>query len=318
MTFVASITELAPGSPAFERKVGEVTSIGEREIVAITAMSARFADRPDHAFGRLFEETAPVARSLSELRKSVERLNLESRGTGRPGRRRSVGILRRRRPLAKYLDTFAESEDRIRELIGTLGQGRSDLQQSNAIVDQEQRSLTTLTETLRQYANLVQRLDEAVEAAAAAIAGSDPERARLLAEAALFPIRRRRQDILTHLAVSAQGLAALAIVRSGNDQLIRAVDTVTTTTVAALRTAALVARALSDDREVAAQLNSVKDLAATVDTDAGAVGHAPGAEIAGLQRAWDEVFAALDKVDSYSPGVREAVGTSMRKLADPG
>jgi uncharacterized protein YaaN involved in tellurite resistance len=106
-------------------------------------------------------------------------------------------------------------------------------------------------------------------------------------------------------------------VRSGNDQLIRAVDTVTTTTVAVLRTAALVAQTLSNDHEVAAQLRSVSDLAAVVESGTGALANTAGAEIAGLQGAWGDVFAALDKVDSYSQSVREAVGTSMRKLSDP-
>jgi uncharacterized protein YaaN involved in tellurite resistance len=252
-------------------------------------MSARFADRPDHAFGRIFEEAAPAARSLSELRRSVERLDSSGRGLARRGPHRSRGILRRRQPLARYLDSFAESEGRIRELIETLRQDRSDLRRNNAVIDQEQRSLATLTETLRQYAYLAQRLDESVEVAAAAIGESDPERGRFLVDHALFPIRQRRQEILTHLAVSAQGLAALAIVRSGNDKLIQAVDTVTTATIAALRTAALVAVALTNEDEVAAQL-----------------------------RAWADVFAALDTVDAFTRNARGSVGASMRKLADPG
>ena len=203
-------------------------------------------------------------RSLSELRKFVAELDPSGRDLGRKRPRRSLGILRRRQPLVRYIDGFAASEAQIRELIGTLRQGRSELQRNNAMIAQEERSLATLTQSLRQYADLAERLDKAVEAAAEAVVDSDPKRARLLVDDALFPIRQRRQDILTQLAVSEQGLAALAIVKTGNDRLIGAVDRVTTTTVAALRTAALVAQALTSDHVMAAQLQSINDLAAVV------------------------------------------------------
>jgi uncharacterized protein YaaN involved in tellurite resistance len=158
-------------------------------------------------------------------------------------------------------------------------------------------------------------LDEEIEAASAAMAVSDPVRARLIANDVLFPLRQRRQDILTHLAVSAQGLAALAILKEGNDQLIRAVETVTTTTVAALRTAVLVAQALTSHHQVAAQLKSVDEFAAVVEAGAAALADTAGAEqgagIAGLQRAWDAVFAALDEVDARKRNTREAVAASL-------
>jgi uncharacterized protein YaaN involved in tellurite resistance len=305
---------LAPETTAFQRKVGELASLGQREIRAISDMTARFTDEPDHAF-HLFEDTAPVARSLAELRAAVERLDPSTHKLGR--RRRPLGVLRRRDPLEVYFDSYVESEDQIRQLVGALRDGRSDLERDNAFIVQEQRSLTALMKTLRQYAYLTQRLDEEIETASAAMAASDPVRARLLADEVLFPLRQRRRDILTHLAVSAQGLAALAILKDGNDQLIRAVETVTTTTVAALRTAVMVAQALTSHHQVAAQLKSVDEFAAVVEAGAAALADTAGAEqgagIAGLQRAWDAVFAALDEVDAHKRNAREAVAASMRR-----
>ena len=62
---------------------------------------------------------------------------------------------------------------------------------------------------------------------------------------ALFPVRQRRQDIMTQMAVSVQGYMALDLVRRNNLELIRGVDRAQTTTVAALRTAVIVSQALS-------------------------------------------------------------------------
>jgi uncharacterized protein YaaN involved in tellurite resistance len=90
---------------------------------------------------------------------------------------------------------------------------------------------------------------------------------------------------------------------------------VTTTTVAALRTAVLVAQALTNHHKVAAQLKSVDEFAAGVEAGAAVLARTAGADpdagIAGLQRAWDAVFAALDEVDAHKRKAREAVAASL-------
>jgi uncharacterized protein YaaN involved in tellurite resistance len=304
-SFRDAVTTLEPGTPVFQRKVGEVTSIGEREIRAIAEISGRFTD---HALGGPLEETAPIARGLSELREAVEHLSPSAHRLSGRSVRRPFRFLRRRDALERYFDSYAESEEHIRELVGALRDGRSELERSNAVVVQEQRSLTSLRETLRQYAHLARRLDEEVETAAAAVAATDPARARRLVDDVLFPIRQRRQDILTQLAVSGQALAALVIMKAGNDQLIRAVATITISTVAALRTAVLAAQALTHEHRVGAQLHSLDEFAAAVDSQtaalAGQAGSGEGVGIEALQHAWDEVSAALDEVEAHRRKLR--------------
>lgn len=307
-SFMDAIGQLVPGSPAVQRRVGDATSLGEREIRAISAMSARMTDGGVEVAADLFEETAPVARALGELRRAVERLDPSAHDLAS---RRPFGFLRRSSSLERYFDSYAESEGHIRHLIGDLRDGRSELERRNAMIVQERRSLAISSETLRRYSYLAQRLDEAVDAAAAAAAETDPARSRFLAGEVLLPIRQRRRDILTHLAVSAQGLAALAIIEANNEQLIRAIETVTTTTVAALRTAVLVAQALTNDHSVAAQLKSVTEFAASVGSDAGALAAraegGQGAGLAALQGAWDGVSAALTEVEARQRNAQLAV-----------
>ena len=70
---------------------------------------------------------------------------------------------------------------------------------------------------------MAERLDNALETRIATIEASDPDRARALREDVLFPVRHRRQEILTQLAVAVQGYAALRVVEINNRELVRAV-----------------------------------------------------------------------------------------------
>ena len=70
------------------------------------------------------------------------------------------------------------------------------------------------------------------------------ERERVVREEMLFYARQKVTDLLTQLAVNIQGYLALDMIRKNNLELMKGVDRATTTTVAALRTAVIVAQAL--------------------------------------------------------------------------
>jgi len=82
-------------------------------------------------------------------------------------------------------------------------------------------------------------LDGALENKVAELeAAGRTEDANTVRSDALFPVRQRRQDIMTQMAVAVQGYMALDLIRRNNLELIRGVDRAQTTTIAALRTAA--------------------------------------------------------------------------------
>ena len=83
-------------------------------------------------------------------------------------------------------------------------------------------SLATVMESLREHAYLAGRLDEALTAQVDVVARTDPERADYLRADLLHAIRRRRQEILTQLAVTTQGYASLRIVEESNEGMVRA------------------------------------------------------------------------------------------------
>jgi uncharacterized protein YaaN involved in tellurite resistance len=140
-------------------------------------------------------------------------------------------------------------------------------------------------------------------------------------------VRRRRQEILTQLAVAVQGYAALRVVEINNRELVRAVRTATTTTVAALRTAVMVAQALTNQKLVSEQVKAVNETTSAMIESTSSVlleqtgtvesqAANPGIDMGSLQRAWDNVFAALDQIDTYKMRALEAMKITVRDLSD--
>ena len=139
---------------------------------------------------------------------------------------------------------------------------------------------------------------------------TDPERARVLKEDMLFPVRQKNQDLLTQLAVSVQGYLALDIIRRNNLELVRGVQRATTTTVAALRTAVIVAQALADQKLVLDQITALNTTTSNLiestgqmlrqqSADINAQAASSTVDVAKLQAAFQNVYATMDEIDTF-------------------
>ena len=323
--FIDTITSLDAHSEEYRRRIADVNGIGEREIVATSEMSNRLLDRPVRAMSGILERKAPIAKNLVELRHTVEDLNPARYDLAQMSPRKLLGVIPLGDRLRSYFDRYTKAQSHIQAIIRALADSRNELQADNAAIAQEERALWTEMETLRQYAYMARTLDETLERRIDALATSDPTRARTLREDILFPVRHRLQDILTQLAVAAQGYAALRVVQQNNQEVVRAIQTATTTTAAALRTAVMVAQALTDQRLVLDQLKAVNETTSsmiestsvllktqTADVEAQTAG--AGVDLDALQRAWDNVFATLDQIDSYKSTALETMKVTVREL----
>ena len=323
--FIDSVTSLDAHGDEYRRRIADVNSIGDREIIATSEMSNRLLDRPVRAMTGILEGKAPIARNLVELRHTVEDLNPARHDLAQMTPRKLLGVIPLGDRLRSYFDRYTKAQSHIQAIIRTLTDSRNNLQADNAAIAQEERALWTEMETLRQYAYLARTLDEALERRIDTLATSDLARGRALREDVLFPVRHRLQDILTQLAVAAQGYAALRVVQQNNQEVVRAIQTATTTTTAALRTAVMVAQALTDQRLVVEQLKAVSEVTSsmiestsellktqTADVEAQTTG--TGVDLAALQRAWDNVFATLDQIDSYKFTALETMKVTVREL----
>jgi hypothetical protein len=297
--FLDSVIGLDPHGAEFARRVAEVGGIAQREIQATTQMSGRLLDWPLRATTVVLGAKAPIARKLRELRREVEELDPARHG------------LDREADWERSQERYSNGQARIEEISWALAESRNRLLADNAALKQEERALWTEMETLRQYAYLVRALDDGLERRIGGLAGTDPDRGQTLRLDVLFPVRQRLQDILTQLAVATQGYAALRIVQHNNDEVIRAIATATTTTSAALRTAAMVAQAVVAQRLIRANL-------ASVETGANRAASAGGGDddLAALRLAWDKARATLDEIDRYSAAARASMLVTVRELTD--
>src|SRR3546814_17312196 len=120
---------------------------------------------------------------------------------------------------------------------------------ANAAIDVERRRMWESMGKLEQMVHIAGTLDQRLEAKATELDGSDPVKAKILRENALFYARQRTQDLLTQMAVTVQGYLALDLVKKNNVELVKGVDRASTTTVGALKTAITVAQPMSHQQQ---------------------------------------------------------------------
>jgi uncharacterized protein YaaN involved in tellurite resistance len=313
--YLDSVSSLSIGGHEYDRALAAIDHLGERDFVATAAMSGRVLDRRFEAMRGLLAAKGPLARQLADLRKAASKLDPASiKSSSRRSARDELAELDR------YFERFAKSQPRLEQLLGSLTEGRFALEQDNAAIVTEQASLATEMETLRQYAFLAGRMDEELTARIDATEAMDADRANALRLDVLPIVKRRRQEILTQLAIVMQGYAALQIVEDNNAEVIRAVASTISTTTAALRTAVMVAGAAASHRMALERLEAAR-LAASALTEhvaaleAGVSG--PEGRVAMLREAWGEVYAALDRVDTQKAQVLRTISEADRELTKP-
>lgn len=323
--YLDAVMSLDVHGQAFNDRMRDIGKLGDDDIRSAASVSNRLLDKPMAAMqnGGLTQSSV-VSRSLVDLRHQMEDLDPSTQGDlFKPHKLLGILPVGARSRLRDYFDKYRSSQHHIDAIITALYQGQEELQRDNASIEQEKANLWTTMGRLRQYSYLAQRLDAELMAKIVSIEATDPDRARVLKEDMLFPVRQKNQDLLTQLAVSIQGYLALDIIRRNNLELIRGVQRATTTTVAALRTAVIVAQALADQKLVLDQIAALNTTTSNLieatgqllhqqSTDVNAQAASSTVEIAKLQGAFQNVYATMDEIDSFRVGALD----SMQKTVD--
>jgi uncharacterized protein YaaN involved in tellurite resistance len=308
--YLSAVTSLDVHGGEFAAKVKDIQKLGDEDIRASAGVSNRLLDKPMAAMtdGGLAQASV-VSRSLLDLRRTVEDLD-----PGRQGDllspRKLLGLIPFGNRLRDYFDKYRSSQTHLDAIIKALFSGQDELVRDNAAIEQEKANLWAVMGRLRQYVYLGQKLDAALEARITEIAAGDPDRARVLREDMLFYVRQKVQDLLVQLAVSVQGYLALDIIRKNNVELIKGVDRATTTTVSALRTAVIVAQALSDQKLVLDQItalntttgNLIESTSRLLREQSGKIGEQAASatiDLARLQAAFANIYATMDEIDAF-------------------
>ncbi len=317
--FIDDLVAQDENSPEFGKRVDQITNMGRKEMLEAASHSNRFLDRPIRAMDR----DTDIGQSLIELRTTVERLDPSANGK----------LLSKRGFLDKifgskinnYFAQYRSAQTHIGGILTALSNGKDELLMDNAAIDVERRKMWESMGKLEQMIHIAKTLDERLEAKAADLDGSDPAKAKILRENALFYARQRTQDLLTQMAVTVQGYLALDLVKKNNVELVKGVDRASTTTVGALKTAITVAQAMTNQKLVLEQITALNTTTANIidgtskmlkDNTARIHEQAASSTIPmeTLSRAFQNIYDTMDAIDTFKLKALDTMKTTVGTL----
>ena len=303
--FVDELAAMDSNSPEFGKKVDQLTAMGRKEISEAAGASNRFLDRPVKAI----DADTGIGADLTELRRTVEKLDPKENGAGMT-KRKFLGIIPMGNRINHYFDKYRSSQTHISAILNRLANGKDELLMDNAAIDTERAGLWKTMHKLEQMVHISKSLDKTLEDKANELDATDPAKAKAMRETALFYTRQRTTDLLTQMAVTVQGYLALDLVKKNNVELVKGVDRASTTTVAALRTAVTVAQAMTNQRLVLEQVSALNATTASmIDTTGELLKSQTGAiheqaasstiPLETLQRAFQNIYDTMDQIDAF-------------------
>ncbi|MFC8435900.1 toxic anion resistance protein [Streptomyces sp. NPDC057253] len=320
--YVEGLAALDARSPEFAGKVGEITGLGAGEMRTAAAQSNRMLERTVRSLpDKGGDAQSQVAGSLVELRRVVE--DLDPRDLPAAKGRKFLSRLPGGNKLRDHVAKYASAQGTLNRIVGSLRGGQDELRRDNAALQTERVRLWETMGKLQEYVVLTQALDTAVEQHITAV--EDPQAADSLRADVLFPVRQKHQDLLTQLAVCAQGYLAMDVVRRNNEELIKGVDRAATTTVSALRISVMLASALDTQKKVVEQVNALRgttedlirgnaEMLATQSGEIQRIAADPAVGAETLRFAFQQIYRTLDAIDSYKVQATEAMAATVESL----
>ncbi|MGW9374251.1 toxic anion resistance protein [Streptomyces xanthophaeus] len=323
--YVGQLAGIDSRSPEFAQRLGEIAGLGSADVRSAAQQSNRMLERAVRSLGsgEGGDAQARVAGSLVELRRTVE--DLDPRDSPAKGARKLLAKLPGGSRFRDHVAKYASSQATLNKIVGSLRGGQDELRRDNAALHTERARLWETMGRLQEYAVLTEALDAAVEQRIAEAGHADPQQAEALRADVLFPVRQKHQDLLTQLAVCAQGYLAMDVVRRNNDELIKGVDRAATTTVSALRIAVMLASALDSQRRVVEQVDALKGTteelirgnAQMLSTQSGEIQRIaadPAVGAATLRTAFAQIYETLDAIDTFKVQATENMAATVESL----
>lgn len=294
-----------------------VDSMG-RDLQTRSATRSRMLQAPLKEISHGTEDGGEVAKSLSDLRIEVEKLDPSGLDTDAGWFTRAVGkIPGVGTPLKRYFMRYESSQTQIDAIVKSLEKGRDQLKRDNVTLGDDQKQMRELTHLLADQITLAQALDASVvDKLATEITADDPRR-QFVEEDILFALRQRTLDLQQQLAVNQQGVLAIEIIIRNNRELIRGVDRAIDVTVSALQVAVTVALALAHQKIVLDKIQAINAttsamIAGTAErlkTQGTAIHQQASStmlDMEALRSAFADIDTALDEISRYR---REALPT---------
>jgi len=309
LDFINVVIKSDVNSEAFKEKVNAIHTMGNHDIRQAASMSNRMLQRPMNAMHEgAFDDKSTVGNALVDLRTTVESLDPSKQDILSP--RKLLGFIPFGNKLKNYFRQYQTAQTHLNGIVEALYNGQDELRKDNGAIESEKALLWETMGKLEQYVYLGKEIDQLLERRINIIEIQNPEKARVVKEEMLFYVRQKVQDLLTQLAVSIQGYLALDMIRKNNLELIKGVDRATTTTISALRTAVIVAQALTNQKLVLEQINALNSTtsnmiagtAAMLKQQAAEIGQQAAnssVEVNKLKAAFADIYATMDMMADY-------------------
>jgi uncharacterized protein YaaN involved in tellurite resistance len=297
-----------------------------RDLQRRSATGSTMLQGPVRELSKGTEDGGPVARSLTDLRIEVEKLDPASVDldpgwfTRMIGRIPGVGT-----PLKRYFMRYESSQTVIDSIIKSLEKGRGQLERDNITLTDDQKDMRELTLSLTEQTALAQALDEAIVAQMEREIPVDDPRRQFVEEEILFVLRQRTMDLQQQLAVNQQGVLATEVIIRNNRELVRGVNRALDVTVSALQVAVTVALALAHQKVVLDKVEAVNRttsalIAGTAERlkTQGTAIHEQAAgtmlDMDSLRSAFADITTALDEISRYRREALPTMATTILEL----
>lgn len=321
--FAARLEALDVKSPEFTALLDEILAVGEADMRTAAKVAGTMLDRSTKALDAARSPQQEVTTSLTELRRTVAELDPAKLPiTGR----KLLGIFPAAASAKRALDRYRAANEPVNALVRELRMRQDVLRRDNAAIKGERERLWATLGKLAEAAAFAEAVDGAIDRQAGVFDLTDPAHANALRADLLYPIRQRHQDVLTQLAVSAQGYLALDLVRRTNDELIRGVERAATTTVSALRVAMVVSAALANQRDVLDEVNALQattngllranaELLQSQSEEIRKASSDPAVAVDTLRESFDRIYAAFDAIDGFKAEAVSHMASTVESLS---
>ncbi|MFE6967080.1 toxic anion resistance protein [Agromyces sp. NPDC057679] len=326
--FVTDLVKFNPNSPEFASRLADIQNLAAAEVSATGEGASRMLERSTTSVAGAKragkDTTSTVVASLADLRATVSDLTPNAADLTKG--QKFLGLIGGNR-VRKYFQRYESAQQQLDGIIKSLLAGQDQLQKDNASLQLEKQKLWDSMGQLNEYILLAESIDRELVSQIAALRGAGNVQAAEVMEAdMLFAVRQRQQDLLTQLAVAIQGYMAMEMVRKNNVELVKGVDRARTTTITALRTAIIVAEALSNQKLVLDQLDAVKQttektILATAEMMRQQTARiheqaaSPALSVETLQRSFDNLFATLDEIETFKVKANANMAQSIGQLS---
>lgn len=320
--WVDQVSGLNPHSQEFTAQVNALGAVARRTFERTSQTSSRFMQQSLRESKEKGNAQASVAKSLSELRTTMEDLAPKDETFAE----KALGWLPGRNLAKRYFRNFESNQDQLDEVLGALSRGQEMLQKDNAELSVERRGLWEDLGALQKAAYLLNLLDDrTVRRAEQLRAEGKAQDADAMERDVLFAVRQRRQDVATQIAVTVQAYLSMGLIEDNNTKLQQGVERARTTTVTALRTAVITAQALENQKIVLDQIDAVNrttddligrtsqmlaDNSLKIQEQAATSGVSPET----LQKAFDNLFTTMDGIDAFRTKANENFLTTVNSL----